>query len=110
MEINISQQGNATIVRAGNRLDSNTSGAFQDQLTKLIESESVIIVDMSDFNYVSSAGLRVLLVAAKQSKAAGHKLALCGLVPVVHMIFDISGFLSIFPIFANTDEAIAAFS
>lgn len=110
METEVSRKGSVVIVSAGDRLDSNSSAAFQERLNKVIENEPSIVVDMSRFNYVSSAGLRVLLMAAKQCKAANRKLALCGLQPDVHMVFDISGFLPLFSIFADTNEAVTALS
>jgi len=110
MEINIDRLDNAVIVSAGSRLDGNSSAAFQESLTKLAAAEPTIIIDMSGFNYVSSAGLRALLIVSRQCKSAGNNLALCGLTPDVSKVFDISGLLPMFAVFANTDEAVAAFS
>lgn len=110
MEVNITKQGNVVIVSAAGRLDSNSSAVFEERLIKVVETEPAIVLDMSGFNYVSSAGLRILLMAAKKCKAAGRKLALCGLTPEVHMVFDISGFLALFTLYANTAEAVAALS
>lgn len=110
MDVNTTRQGNAVIVSGAGRLDSNSATVFEDRLLKVINEEPSVVLDMAGFNYVSSAGLRVLLMAAKKSKAAGHKLALSGLTPEVHMVFDISGFLALFSIFASTGEAVTAVS
>lgn len=108
MDVKTTRRGNAVIVSGVGRLDSNSSAAFEDCLIKVINEEPAVVLDMSGFNYVSSAGLRVLLMAAKKSKAAGHRLALCGLTPEVYTVFDISGFLALFSIFADCGEAVAA--
>ena len=57
--------------------------------------------------YVSSAGLRILLKAAKQAKGRGTWLALCALHPHVREVFDVSGFSNIFTIFGAREEAMA---
>lgn len=110
MEVNITRQGKVAIASANGRLDSNSATVFEERLTQVIETEPVIVLDMSGLSYVSSAGLRILLMAAKKCKANGRKLALCGLTPEVNMVFDISGFLALFTICANTAEAVATFS
>lgn len=108
MNVTTNQLGNATIVAGSGRLDSNSSAAFEERLLKVINETAAVVLDMSGFHYVSSAGLRVLLMAAKKSKAAGHKLALCGLTPEVRMVFDISGFLALFSIYPTREEAVVA--
>ena len=108
MEVTTNRLGNVTIVAGSGRLDSNSSPAFEDVLLKVINEAAAVVLDMTGFHYVSSAGLRVLLMAAKKSKSAGNKLALCGLTPEVRMVFEISGFLALFLIYPTPDEAVAA--
>lgn len=108
MEVTTIQSGNATVFAGNGRLDSNSSAAFEDALLKVINEATAVVLDMSGFHYVSSAGLRVLLMAAKKSKAAGNKLVLCGLTPEVKLVFDISGFLALFSIYPTRDDALAA--
>lgn len=110
MEVQVSRQGDVAVAQATGRLDSNSAAAFEDGLMKVVDSEKVIVLDMSGISYVSSAGLRVLLVAAKKCKASSHRLALCGLVPEVRMVFDISGFLALFSIHPDQATAVAALS
>lgn len=108
MDFNVTKRGSAAVVIANGRLDSNSSAAFEEKLIKVIDTEPAIVLDMSGFSYVSSAGLRVLLMAAKKCRATGRKLALSGLTANVHMVFDISGFLALFSIFHNVEDAVAA--
>ena len=108
MEVKVTRQGNTAIATAAGRLDSNSASSFEEGLMSVVDGEKAIVLDMSSINYVSSAGLRVLLVAAKKCKSTGHRLALCGLAPEVRMVFDISGFLALFSIYPSQEDAVAA--
>lgn len=90
------------------RLDSNTSPDLEKLICPRMEVADALIVDMSRLDYVSSAGLRVLLKAAKIARAAKHRLALAGLTPEVQEVFDISGFTAIFAIYDSRHTAIEA--
>ena len=82
----------------------------QEQMTELIEKgEKKILVHFGKLDYISSAGLRILLIAAKQLKAAGGELRLCCLNEVVKEVFDISGFTTIFNVFGSETEALEGF-
>jgi len=88
------------------RLDSNTSEDFEQQLmTKIDGSHNKMIVEFSALNYISSAGLRVLLMAAKRLKVGNGSFVLCGLKAHLHEIFEISGFLQILTIVNNLEDA-----
>lgn len=101
--------GEALVVRPAGRLDSSSSPAFEKDLIGRIEAGSTdIIVDFAEVDYISSAGLRVLLMAAKRVKAANGQIALCCLKEHCREVFEISGFLSIFRLFASIEAAGAA--
>jgi anti-anti-sigma factor len=92
------------------RLDTQTSPDAQQQLTRLIEEgETKILVNLEKLDYISSAGLRVLLVVAKQLKTTDGELRICSLNEVVKEVFDISGFDMILPISASESEALEGF-
>ena len=61
---------------------------------------------MTELSYISSAGLRVVLVLAKRLKQAGGKLVIYGMQPHVREVFDISGFLAILNVTATRNEAV----
>ncbi len=68
-------------------------------------------MDLEQLAYISSAGLRVVLMAAKRAKQSGGRLLLCGLSPAVRELFEISGFLKILEVCADraaASELIAA--
>ena len=70
---------------------------------------SRILIDFEALEYISSAGLRVLLATAKKLKSAGGDLKICSLNDTVQEVFDISGFSSILTVSANPEEALASF-
>lgn len=75
------------------RLDGSTSAATEQALQALFSPEvNSLDVDISGLDFVSSAGLRVLLVLAKTAKARGGKLVLHGPKPAILEVFKISGF------------------
>jgi anti-sigma B factor antagonist len=108
MDIREETRSGVLLVTASGRLDSNTAGALEAVLPARAQAEAKLILDLADVPYVSSAGLRVLLMGAKAARATGHKLVLTGLSPSVREVFDISGFTSIFAIEADVDSALAA--
>jgi anti-anti-sigma factor len=70
----------------------------------------MVAVDCTEMEYISSAGLRVLLVAAKHNRAAGNRLALAALRDNPREVFEICGFAAIFAIYPTVAAAVAALS
>src|SRR5258708_2170520 len=66
------------------------------------------VLDLSKVEYISSAGFRVLLLLDRQAGKDERRLVLCGLTPKVRQLFDLGGFLDLFPIAQTQEEAIAA--
>lgn len=98
----------AVIHRLSGRLDTATSPAAEKTIMQALSPEqSRIVLDMREVAYVSSAGLRIVLLVAKQAKAAQGALALFGMQPGVREVFDISGFSRILSILPSEAEAIA---
>lgn len=107
MDIREDTRGEACLVAVSGRLDSNTAAALEAVLPARVKANPKLVLDLTDTPYVSSAGLRVLLIGAKAARAAGHKLVLTGLSPSVREVFDISGFTGIFTIEPDIDSALA---
>jgi anti-anti-sigma factor len=109
MDIKTIKQGAVTVLNVEGRLDSMSSLDFEKQLSKLIEGGSVFIaLDCSKLDYMSSAGLRAILTAAKKTKQMNGKLAIGNPSRQVNEILDIAGFASILPIFKTIEEAVKA--
>jgi len=71
--------------------------------------EDKILIDCSNMDYVSSSGLRILLMALKKITLAKGKFVLCSLQDNIREIFEISGFTNIFEIYGNKEEALKVF-
>ena len=67
-----------------------------------------MVLDLARLDYISSAGLRVVLLLAKKLKQAGGALALCDIQPSVREVFEISGFLAILTVCDTRAQAVAA--
>jgi anti-anti-sigma factor len=88
------------------RLDSKTSAAVGETLTQLIESgDSKIVLDCGALEYVSSAGLRILHVAARAMRAKQGKLVIAALREDVRQVFEIAGFTTTFAIYRVVADA-----
>jgi len=100
------RDGALAVVCVRGRIDSATSAQFEAQLdTVFADPPDALIIDLTDLEYMSSAGLRVLLVVAKRARAEERPLILCSLAPGIREVFDISGFSTIFEIAATRAEA-----
>lgn len=108
MEIHEQLQGNALVLEPVGRLDSLTCREFETRLLAALNGNGAVVVDCTKLDYISSAGLRVLLVAAKQNRATGGRLALAALRDNLREVFDISGFSAIFAIHPTVAAAVAA--
>ncbi len=66
-----------------------------------------MVIDVGQVDYVSSAGLRAFLVAAKRLKGAGGKVAIAAMKNNIKEVFDLSGFSSLFPSFPSVEGAVS---
>ena len=107
MEIKQQKRDNVSILELIGRLDANTAGQLEKTLIPMIESgEKSIILDFSNLEYISSAGLRILLLAAKMQKKSQGKIILCAMKDFIREIFEIAGFTPIFTICDSLELAL----
>ena len=110
MDIAQCNEGRVTIVAPRHKLDTGSAPAAGQAFSELLEQGARrIVVDLTDVEYVSSAGLRVLLVTAKQLRGMGGELRVCSLNDAVHEVFEISGFDRLLQVFASPADAIREF-
>ncbi len=110
MQISVKAANEVKVLAFEGSLDTQTSPDALTQLTELIDGgDKKILVNFEKLLYISSAGLRILLAAAKQLKAADGELRICDLNEVVKEVFDISGFSTIFKIFESETDALDSF-
>ena len=108
MDIKLANVEGVTVLEIRGRVDSLTAPALGEKLMGAIAAPNTrLIADMSGVDYLSSAGLRVLLLAARHADQTRGKLVLHGLNSRVGEVFDISGFSSILTICVTRDEALA---
>jgi anti-anti-sigma factor len=107
MQIAEHREGATTVAALEGRLDTATAPAAEEKLTALL-GQGPVVADLEGVRYVSSAGLRVLLKAAKQARGKGVGFSVCALQPAVREVFEISGFDKIIPFYATRAEALAA--
>jgi anti-anti-sigma factor len=109
VEIGERRDGDILILRPVGRIDNDTSPAFQAKLLScLTPAGAAVLVDFSAVEYISSAGLRALMMGAKQSKASKGRLGVAALGPVVKEIFEISRFSLVVQVFDSMADALAA--
>ena len=109
MNVIIESHPRATLVIAAGRLDFGAAAEFQRQLDRALAGSTTapaaLIVDCNGLDYVSSAGLRVFLQAARAAQRAGIVFGLCALNPAVGEVFDLSGFRRIIPVYMDRATA-----
>ncbi len=107
MEITQENINDVSIVSLNGRLNVTTTSELEQVFNTLFEeNRTKVLVECRELEYISSAGLRVLLTAAKQFKKISGEIALAGLSQNVKQVFEISGFTSIFTIYTTRDEAV----
>jgi anti-anti-sigma factor len=107
MEIAEERIGDALVVRPSGRLDGKSAPAFEKTLlARVDERPRRMVLDLAGLEYVSSAGLRAILVAVKRGKAIGCTLVACEPPEHIREVLDLSGFGTVLPIHATREEAL----
>ena len=106
MQISTRTSNDIHIVAITGSLDSTTAPEAQKSLDAVVAGARKVALDFSQLDYISSAGLRILLGAAKQLRAKGGTLGMFGLNQSVREVFEISGFSSILSIYQSEAEAV----
>ena len=103
----IGQKKDYRLVTVEGRMDAVSAPEFERFLNDLIAGGVIrIIVDFEALDYISSAGLRSILITAKKVQSKGGKILVVSLRDTVKEIFEISGFSTIIPIHGSVDAAI----
>lgn len=108
MKISEEVKGDIAIVRIEGRLDAVTSAQIEAKIQKLLEGKKKLVINLQDVDYLSSAGIRVLLATFKKIKAQNGKLAICSLTDDVMEIIKMAGFHTILPLFPTEEKALAS--
>jgi anti-anti-sigma factor len=108
MDISTRTSSDIHIVAIAGSLDSTTAPQAQKALESVLPGAKKVALDFTRLDYISSAGLRVLLGAAKQLRSSGGKLAFFGLNQSVREVFEISGFATILTVYPSENDALSA--
>ena len=109
MEVERTALGNVAVFRLRGRLDSSTSPALESAVLPAVQGGAHrLVFDFTQVDYVSSAGLRVVLLTAKQARSAGGGFAIFGMSKPIRHVFDMSGFSRIIALFDAETEAVSA--
>lgn len=110
MKIETRESQDIQIVAFEGNLDTNTSPEAESKINELIDAgKQKLLVNFEQLNFISSAGLRVLLATVKKLNASGGELRICSLNPTVQEVFDISGFVTILSVKSTEEEALLSF-
>lgn len=114
MESRVEQIANVVIVSVAGRVDHGTAPALGSALLPLVEGcagdDKKLVVDLAGVDYMSSAGLRILMIAAKGCRKHNGKIVLAALQPTVHEVFRIGRFDMVFETFSTVREALNVIS
>jgi anti-anti-sigma factor len=105
--IKFGKENNALVIKVNGRMDAVTAPEFENKMGLWIdEGEKCFVVDLGSLEYISSAGLRSILIIAKKLKSINGKILLAAMEESVNEVFEISGFNSIVPIHDTVQAAI----
>jgi anti-anti-sigma factor len=111
MDLVEQMHGAVKVVTVRGRIDQSSASLFQEKLApwlvRATAEEAALLLDFSGVDYISSVGLRVLMLAARQVKAQQGRLAIAALTPVVAEVFQISRFNLVLPVHADVATALA---
>jgi len=98
MNINMTQDGKKTTLAVSGRLDTTTAPKLQDALLPEFDTAKHVELEFSELTYVSSAGLRILLMGEKAAKAKGASMTLTGVSGEIMDVFEMTGFVDMLTI------------
>lgn len=114
MECKIQNLVDVVLIEVEGRIDHSTAPAFGSALLPQVNGcageNKKLLLDLGNVTYMSSAGLRVLMIAAKGCRKEGGKVFLAALQPTLQEIFRIGRFDMVFETFPTVREALAAIS
>ena len=109
MGLLVARKGDVVIVMPDSQLDTNTSPEAEKMLMAQLDAgETRIVIDFSKTDYISSAGLRVILKTASLLQEKGGGFALCNGNDQIVEVLEFSGFLDIVKYCSSLDEAVTA--
>lgn len=109
MDVHIEQHGDVTVVKLVGRFDGFTSPKIDSRLRTLIVQHKKVVLNLNELEYISSAGIRVILAFSKQLEADQGKLVICCVPDNVLEVIKLTGFQQVLKIFDSEIESISYF-
>ena len=110
MNIETRELKHVTVVKVSGRVDSLTAPDLEKALQELMDTNhNQIVLDLQDTDYMSSAGLRVLVASLKAAKKNGGLLRLAQPSSRVHEVLDLAGLTPVFDVYPDVVEAVGSF-
>ncbi len=110
MNIETRELKHVSVVSVAGRVDSGTAPDVEKALQELVEADrNQIVLDLKETEYMSSAGLRVLVSTLKAAKKSGGELKLAQLSTRVKEVLDLAGLTPVFNVYADVIEAVGSF-
>jgi anti-sigma B factor antagonist len=109
VDLNETSEGAVKVIAVRGRLDGSTAQVLGERLASTLGPASPkLLLELSQLEYISSAGFRVLLIAAKRANESNGQIALSGIAGHVRQLFEVGGFVKLFRIFGTRDEGVSA--
>lgn len=109
MDLQTQTEGNILVLTLAGKLDTVTTPGFEQKVRELIDGGTQrMVVDLEQLDYVSSAGLRGLLLLSKLLNARGGRACVANIKGNVRSVFEMSAFASILPVHESRAAALAA--
>ena len=109
MDITVAQRDQATVVSVAGSVDALTADTLTESLKKQFEQGNLMLVaDLNEVEYMSSAGIRALLSMVKESRGLGGDLLLAAAGGAAYRVLEMTGFMSIVKVFSDVDAALAS--
>jgi anti-anti-sigma factor len=107
MDMLVNDENGIVSLKIIGRLDAESSILAEEKVRDILDGGNTrILFEFSDLEYISSAGLRVILMTIKELRTKDGKVVLCSLNEYVQEVFDVSNFASIIPITASSEEGL----
>ena len=108
MDIKTERDSGTLIAKPEGRIDGVNARDFEEAMkTTISADDTAVVLDLEGLSYISSAGLRVILLIAKTLRKRNAGLVLCSLSDPIREVFEISGFDKIIPVHASREQALA---
>ena len=105
LSVRVEQHDNGPVFFVKGRMDTGNASMLEDAVRSRLEAgQSTMSFDLTELEYIASAGLRVFLMAARECESRGGKSIYYGLSEKIAEVLEVSGFDKVLNVIANQDE------